>query len=180
MESSVTIQDKKSFISWFLGEFRLKKRESTWILKYLLNHQEILENVHFVHDANLCPRGIVMSSQCTEDKPFCFYKNHLETVDAEKTFHDIRLNKHESLYIQLNFKNARQNALYAAVLEENPFKDELIPEEDSKIAEGILEHTLREYEKNECLKMIDDALDRHDKEAFRIWADRLEKLNINN
>lgn len=177
MESSVTVQDKKSFISWFLGEFRLKKRESTWILKYLLNHQEILENVHFVHEADVCPRGIVMSSQCTEESPFRFYKNHLETVDAEKTFHDIRLNKNEPLYIQLNFRNARQNSLYAAVLEENPYKVEPICQEHSEIAAHILDHTLRIREKNECLKNIDEALDKHDKNAFLLWTDKLDKLN---
>jgi len=177
LESFVTVQDKKSFISWFLSEYRLKKRESTWILKYLLNHQEILEHVHFVPDAKLCPRGIVISSQCTDEQAFRFYKNHLETADAEKTFHDIRLNKHESLFIQLNFKNAHQNALYAAVLEENPFKKETTPDEDIEIANNILSKTLYQYQKSEYLSKIDEALDNHDEEKFRFWADKLEQLN---
>jgi len=176
LESAVTVQDKKSFISWFLSEYRLKKRESTWILKYLLNHHEILENVHFVTDAKLCPRAIVMSSQCADEQPFCFYKNHLKTADAEKTFHDIRLNRNDSLYIQLNFKKSYQSALYAAVLEENPFKPQMSQKEDVENAERILEETLFAFQRAECQKMIDQALDNHDERSFHEWADRLAKL----
>ena len=43
------------------------------------------------------------------------------TTDAEKSFHDIRLNRDEDIYIQLNFKSSFQNANYVAVLEENPY-----------------------------------------------------------
>ncbi len=39
----------------------------------------------------------------------------------KKSFHDIRLNRDEDIYIQLNFKSSFQNANYVAVLEENPY-----------------------------------------------------------
>ena len=37
------------------------------------------------------------------------------TTDAEKSFHDIRLNRDEDIYIQLNFKSSFQNANYVAI-----------------------------------------------------------------
>lgn len=176
MKSSVTVQDKRTFINWFLNEFRLKKRESTWILKYLLNHQDILEKVHFVPDAKLCPRGMVISSQCSDETAFCFYKKHLATSDPEKTFHDIRLNKEEPLYIQLNFKKAHQNALYAAVLEENPYKPEISCKEDEMHAEQLLAQTLYEFQMKKCKKLIDQALDENNAEQFYKWTAEMEKI----
>ena len=59
------------------------------------------------------------------------------TTDAEKSFHDIRLNRDEDIYIQLNFKSSFQNANYVAVLEENPYlpKHIEVNEKDRLLAE---------------------------------------------
>src|SRR3954452_3656114 len=121
MNTPNSINDKKGFIQWFLNHYQLKKRESVWILNYLVNHKEILTNVHFVQDVKFSPRGIVMTTHCSDEVPFRFYKNQLVTTDAEKSFHDIRLNQQDDLYIQLNFKKSNQNAYYASIMEENPF-----------------------------------------------------------
>src|SRR5699024_1219328 len=124
--------------------YQLKKRESVWILNYLVNHSKILARVHFVRDAKFCPRGIMMSTYCSKDAPFRFYKNQLVTTDAEKAFHDIRLNRNDLLYIQLNFKNANQITIYAAVLEENPFIPEtyFITKKDRVTARQLLDKLL--------------------------------------
>ena len=48
------------------------------------------------------------------------------TTDAEKSFHDIRLNRDEDIYIQLNFHESSSTLpQYVAVLEENPFMPKL-------------------------------------------------------
>ncbi len=65
----------------------------------------LLENIHFVEEAHYCPRAIVMSSVEHNGVPFRFYKGNIMTSDAEKSFHDLRLNPDESIYIQLNFPN---------------------------------------------------------------------------
>ncbi|HLR40881.1 MAG TPA: ReoY family proteolytic degradation factor [Virgibacillus sp.] len=168
MQTPISVQDKKSFIQWFLNHYQLKKRESVWILNYLVNHNEILANVHFVQDAKFCPRGIIITAHCSDDVPFRFYKKQLVTTDAEKSFHDIRLNQDDPLYIQLNFNNARQNANYVAVLEENPFtpEDYFITKKDKLIVEQLLDKTLFDYQR-ELLKLkIDHALDEMDQTAF--------------
>ncbi|WP_339214884.1 ReoY family proteolytic degradation factor [Ornithinibacillus sp. FSL M8-0202] len=180
MQAPVSVKDKKKFLQWFLNNYQLKKRESVWILNYLINHQEILENVHFVHDAKFCVRSVIITSQCSKEVPFRFYKNHLVTTDAEKAFHDIRLNQHESLYIQLNFNKSNQNHLYASVLEENPFvpDDYLITQQDKDNAKLLLEHSLFEFRKKQLLEKIDRSLDEQDKEQFNKLVKELRILEL--
>ncbi|MFD1849525.1 ReoY family proteolytic degradation factor [Oceanobacillus bengalensis] len=178
MTTPVSVQDKKSFIKWFLKHFQLKKRESVWILNYILNHNQVLENVHFVRDVKFCPRGIIITSQCSSEVPFRFYKNHLVTTDAEKSFHDVRLNQDEPLYIQLNFKKAHQNAIYASVIEENPFipDDYFITSKDRALAKKILDKTIFDSKKKKLLKEIDQALDELDQEKFMKLSIELNNL----
>lgn len=181
MNTPVSVQDKKTFIQWFLKNYQLKKRESVWILNYILNHNQILKNIHFVRDVKFCPRGIVITSQCSTEVPFRFYKNHLVTTDAEKSFHDIRLNQDEALYIQLNFKKANQNPYYASVMEENPYvpEDYFITNKDKVLAKRILERTLFESKKKRLLADIDKALDELDQEQFMKLSEELNKLEKN-
>jgi uncharacterized protein YpiB (UPF0302 family) len=178
MQTPVSAKDKKKFLQWFLSNYQLKKRESVWILNYLINHHEILENVHFVHDAKFCLRSVIITSQCSKEVPFRFYKNHLVTTDAEKAFHDIRLNQHESLYIQLNFDKSNQNHMYAAVLEENPFvpDDYIITQQDRENADLLLENSLYEFKKKQLLQKIDQSLDDQDREKFHQLVDELQVL----
>ncbi|WP_077621742.1 ReoY family proteolytic degradation factor [Sediminibacillus massiliensis] len=178
MNTPISIKDKKEFIRWFLRNYQLKRRESVWILNYLINHEKLLEKVHFIREARYCPRGIVISSYCSEEAPFRFYKNHIVTTDAEKSFHDIRLNRKEPVYIQLNFKNSHQCASYVAVLEDNPFlpDDYFITEKDQIAAKDLLESSIFETQKEKIQKKIDYALDNRDKEEFQRLSISLKKL----
>lgn len=181
MQTPISVNDKKSFIEWFLNNYQLKKRESVWILNYLINHSTILENVHFVRNAKFCPRSIIITSHCSNEVPFRFYKNHLVTTDAEKSFHDIRLNQDEDLYIQLNFKNAKQNALYVSVLEDNPYiPDEyFITKKDQDLAKQLLDKLLFDYKKKQLQREIDLSLDKGDKEGFYKLVEQLHRLKNN-
>ncbi|WP_018660396.1 ReoY family proteolytic degradation factor [Heyndrickxia acidiproducens] len=164
----VSINEKKEFIRWFLNHYQLKRRESVWILNYLMSHDQLMEKVHFVEEAHLCPRGLIMSTHCVDNVPFRFYKENIMTTDAEKSFHDIRLNRDEEIYIQLNFKSSHLSYQYAAVLEENPFmpKDLHINEKDRMMAEKILQQSIYDFQRNKILKEIDHALDERDYDRF--------------
>ncbi|MFC2948318.1 ReoY family proteolytic degradation factor [Virgibacillus sediminis] len=178
MQTPVSAEEKRKFLRWFLDHYQLKKRESVWILNYLLNHQSILKHVHFVRDVKYCPRGILMTTHCSGDTPFRFYKDHLVTTDAEKSFHDIRLNPEEPLYLQLNFKKSHQNAYYVSVMEENPFKPDSqdITEKDRLTAVRLLEDSLFAFQKNRLLSEIDRALDDMDRKRFDKLVRKLHQL----
>lgn len=178
MVAPVSVHEKKDFIRWFLNHYQLKRRECVWILNYLMSHDTLMEKVHFVEQAQYCPRGIIMSTHCVEEVPFRFYKENVMTTDAEKSFHDIRLNKDEALFIQLNFRSAYQSPQYAAVLESNPFMPKHLHENDKdrEVAEEFLEHSIQTFQKEKLLLLIDEALDRQDKEEFKRLSQQLINL----
>src|SRR5699024_9424776 len=89
-----------------------------------------------------------------------------------KTFHDIRLNKEDPIYIQLNFKNAYQNAFYAAVLEKNPYE----PVQDYGEYAAETEALLNKMKIDACYNHIDMALKNNEREMFYYWSHELNQL----
>ncbi|MFP9170384.1 IDEAL domain-containing protein, partial [Enterococcus faecalis] len=79
---------------------------------------------------------------------------------------------------QLNFRSAYSSPEYAAVLESNPHipKNLFENKKDQGLAEQILEHAISTFQREKLLKDIDDALDRHDKEAFEQLSRQLNQL----
>ncbi|MGM0776696.1 MAG: ReoY family proteolytic degradation factor [Bacillota bacterium] len=178
MATPVSVNEKKDFIRWFLNHYQLKRRECVWILNYLMSHDQLMEKVHFVEQAQYCPRGLIMSTHCVDEVPFRFYKENVMTTDAEKSFHDIRLNRDEEIYIQLNFHASNKAHQYAAVMEENPFmpKTLQINEKDRLIAERFLTESLEKFRREKLLELIDEALDKQDKKAFNVLTQQLNGL----
>lgn len=178
MTTPVSVNEKKDFIRWFLNNYQLKRRECVWILNYLMSHDQLMKNVHFVEQAQYCPRGIIMSTHCVDDVPFRFYKENVMTTDAEKSFHDIRLNREEEIYIQLNFRSSFHSPNYVAVLEENPYmpKHLQVNEKDKQLAKKFLEESIFIFQKEHLLKRIDDALDRQDEKEFIKLTEQLKNL----
>ncbi|GLB57983.1 ReoY family proteolytic degradation factor [Cytobacillus sp. NCCP-133] len=178
MATPVSVNEKKDFIRWFLNHYQLKRRECVWILNYLMSHDQLMKKVHFVEQAQYCPRGLIMSTHCVDEVPFRFYKENVMTTDAEKSFHDIRLNRDEEIFIQLNFHASNKAHQYAAVMEENPFmpKSLQISDKDRLIAERFLTESLEKFRREKLLELIDEALDNQDKTAFRMLTQQLNKL----
>ncbi|WP_394232774.1 ReoY family proteolytic degradation factor [Niallia oryzisoli] len=179
MNAPVSVNEKKEFIRWFLNHYQLKRRECVWILNYLMSHDQLMEKVHFVEQAQFCPRGIVMSTHCVDDVPFRFYKENVMTTDAEKSFHDIRLNREEDIFIQLNFHASFQAPQFAAVLEENPYmpKNLQLSEKERSMAEDFLTSSIRRFQKEKLFQQIDEALDNNDEAAFKQLTEQLKKFN---
>ncbi|UII54628.1 ReoY family proteolytic degradation factor [Cytobacillus spongiae] len=180
MTTPVSVNEKKDFIRWFLNHYQLKRRECVWILNYLMSHDQLMEKVHFVENAQFCPRGLVMSTHCVDEVPFRFYKENVMTTDAEKSFHDIRLNRDEDIFIQLNFQASNKAHQYVAVLEENPFmpKNLQITEKERLIAERFLSESLQKFEEEKLLQLIDEALDQHDEVSFKELTSKLKRIRV--
>ncbi|RHW41256.1 YpiB family protein [Neobacillus notoginsengisoli] len=178
MATPVSVNEKKDFIRWFLNHYQLKRRECVWILNYLMSHDQLMEKVHFVDQAQYCPRGLIMSAHCVDKVPFRFYKENIMTTDAEKSFHDIRLNRDEEIYIQLNFNASNKVHQYAAVLEDNPYIPRHLQfnEKDREVAEQFLSYSIQRFNEEKLLQLIDEALDKQDKEAFLTFTEQLNSL----
>ncbi|MEN1969706.1 ReoY family proteolytic degradation factor [Lentibacillus sp. N15] len=173
--------DKKVFLKWFLDNHTLKIRQSVWILNYILNHQELLSNVHFVQDVRFCPRGIFISTTNSKELPFKYFDGNTIHTNAEKVFDDLRSDHGQPLYIELNFKNVNQTIEYINVLEENPFipLDYHIGEKESKLAEQFLIQSILQKQKVDIKQLIDQALDNHDKDRFYQLSKELLYLEEN-
>ncbi|MFJ7826252.1 Uncharacterized protein YpiB, UPF0302 family [Psychrobacillus sp. OK028] len=168
MTASVSVGEKKEFVRWFLKKYQMKRRECVWILNYLISHETLLNNVHFVEEAHYCPRAMIMSVTTSSGIPFRFYKGSIMTADAEKSFHDLRLHPEEDMYIQLNFQMMPPSPEYLAVLEENPYMPKYlqISEKDKLIAEDIVSESLYSFQVEQLKKQIDQAIDEKNKEKF--------------
>ncbi|WP_078428486.1 ReoY family proteolytic degradation factor [Alkalihalobacterium alkalinitrilicum] len=167
MSSTISVYEKKEFLRWFLNAYQLKRRECAWLLNYLISDENLMEKVHFVERAEFCPKALIISTTDVDHVPFCFHKHKHVTMDAEKAFHDIRLNNTEEVYIQLNFSNAKTNPHYVAVLEDNPY----IPENqmataDALLAEIFLDKALASFREKQWYEEMNEALDNKDEETF--------------
>ncbi len=178
MHTPISIQNKRDFIKWFLKNFTLKKTEAIWILNYLIKKDKLLSKVSFVQDARFCPRAIILSSDCSNEIPFLFYKQQIITTDIDKFFHDIRLHQDEHIYIQLNFKHAKQNPFYVGILEENPFApiEANVLKEDECVSERLLKDLIRKQQLNKLKENIDRALDEKNEKKFKELVTELQKL----
>ncbi|WP_035053078.1 ReoY family proteolytic degradation factor [Carnobacterium pleistocenium] len=178
MNIQISLEAKKIFLSWFLDRYQLKRRESMWILNYLLNHDIVLNKVHFVEAVEKTPRGMMMSTTEMGSEPFLFYKNGTVFSDPEQAFHEVRLNWQEEMYIELIFSNPWKSAEYLTVLEDNPyFKwNEMISGKLIEEVELALETLSLTERKQNTLHQIDLSLEEDDREKFIQLSNQLKKI----
>jgi uncharacterized protein YpiB (UPF0302 family) len=178
MNNPVPVMEKRDFLKWFLESYQLKRRECAWLLNFLMSDDILMERVHFVENAEHCPKSLMISANNVEQVPFAFHKNQHVTMDAEKSFHDIRLNRNEDIYIQLNFKEKQTLPQYMAVLEENPYLPVNKEEENlqSLLAEMILDESLHLQKMKRIEEEIDLALVNGDEMRFQNLAKKYSAL----
>ncbi|AUS08716.1 hypothetical protein C1X05_07570 [Laceyella sacchari] len=178
MESSVTIQEKKEFIRWFLNRYELQKKEAAWLLEFLSSNERLLSRVHFVDHVRHLPKTMIISAKCSKMIPFRFTKNKRVGTDVETAFYDIRTNPNEEVYIGLHFKDRAACPEYAAILEGNPMeKHDLVQDHLlSLFAEIILDQAVKEFQRKELYKRIDHALQARDEETFLRLSEQWVKI----
>lgn len=74
------------------------RREVLWILNYLLTHDAILNNVHFVENVEKTDRGIRVVADGLGKEPLLLFIQAQEFTDPEQIFHEIRMNWRKALY----------------------------------------------------------------------------------
>ncbi|WP_161878881.1 ReoY family proteolytic degradation factor [Alkalibacterium sp. MB6] len=178
MYSRVQLKEKKKFLKWFLQRYQMKRRESMWILNYLLNHDIVLNKTRFVEDVEHTPRGIRMATVGTEDEPFRFFKDGQVFDHPEQAFHEVRLNWHTDLYIELVFQDAILSPEYAAVLEDNPFSkwNDRIPKEVDQQVDEAIDYVYLQEQRQLLMDDIDKALETDNRDQFYTLAKELSAL----
>ncbi|WP_407370525.1 ReoY family proteolytic degradation factor [Carnobacterium sp.] len=178
MNIQISLEAKKIFLGWFLDRYQLKRRESMWILNYLLNHDIVLNKVHFVESVDKTPRGMMISTTEMSNEAFLFYKNGTVFSDPEQAFHEVRLNWQEEMYIELVFLNPWKSAEYLTVLEDNPYHkwNETISMQLVEEVELALETFSLTERKQNTLHQIDLSLEKEDRERFIQLSKQLKEI----
>ncbi|QQP71154.1 YpiB family protein [Carnobacterium sp. CS13] len=178
MNIKVPLEAKKVFLGWFLDRHQLKRRESMWILNYFLNHDIVLNKVHFVESVDTTPRGMMMSSVGTDNEPFFFYKDGTLFNDPEQAFHEVRLNWHEDIYVELIFRDPWKSPQYLAVLEDNPYHkwNDFVSLELKKEVEHALAALSLSEQKQQIMNQVDEALEAGDREGFIQLSNDLKEI----
>lgn len=179
MNNRVQLKDKKHFLKWFLQRYQMKRRESMWILNYLLNHDIVLNKAKFVESAERTPRGIRMAAVGTDQEAFKFYKDGHAFDNPEQAFHEVRLNWHTDLYIELFFSDSWMSPEYLNILEDNPFaswNDSISEDVSQEVNEAIDQFQLEEV-RNTLVREIDLALENDEKETFLELTNELKQID---
>lgn len=171
---AISNDDKRDFIEWFMSNFLFKNKECLWIMHYLFNHEDSLNNIHFVNQLPIGKKYINMSCVCSNEDAFLFCKDEVYASDAEKAFHEIRLNKDEDLYIKLNFEGDFSSIPYLSILTVLQIGESY----DTVDIDEILHNALTAKRKNELKKLIDYSLDKKDKNLFLKYRNELRSLEL--
>lgn len=173
MKTIINLEDKKAFINWILENKKMKRRDCTWLLEYLLSHDKALESVRFMEEAHYCQRAVVMSTTEVESVPFRFYSGNLMTAETDKASQELRMYPEKEMCIQINFTGSQTCVEYMAVLEDNERLPSYLREDSVKVLEDVSEDTERlisaitaSTNRVSLMNEIDKALDSGDKELF--------------
>ncbi|WP_188206014.1 ReoY family proteolytic degradation factor [Alkalibacillus aidingensis] len=171
---------KRAFIDWFMEHYSMPQRELVWLFDYMLKRDELLNNIHFVFEAHLCPRSMIISVQDHDNRPFRYYKEHVVTTEVEKAFHDIRMNPEESLFVEVIYPNVRHSQEYMSVLEDNPYlpDDYYLKDKDYKAIDSFLDYVIQQQYVEKLKSKIDMALDKGDFQSFNYYSKRLKELQM--
>ncbi|GAA3024412.1 YpiB family protein [Tetragenococcus solitarius] len=170
--------DKKRFLNWLVSHEVFAKREISWILNYLANHEIILKHVHFVEKARRTPRGITICTQQFYGEPLALFIEGKVFNDSDQVFHEIRLNWQEPLYLEIKFNQAWDNELYLGVLEDNPYyrwNDTMDAKTQARV-KHYLKKEATQAEIAELYQEIDQALENNDQTTFMKLSEKVNQL----
>ncbi|MBP2099682.1 YpiB family protein [Enterococcus rivorum] len=174
----IDVADKKEFLVWLVHNVSFSQREILWILNYLINHEAILKNVHFVELADKATRGIKIHSVEMEQEPIMLYLEGKQFNDTDQIFHEIRMNWKKPLYLECIFEDAWQNSRYIGILEDNPFAswNEQIDDELFESIDDYLATQEKEAKMKLLYEQIDSSLEDGNIDAFIGLTAELNRL----
>ena len=170
-----SLEAKKKFLAWFLNHYSLKKREAVWILNYLLNHEVLLKNIHFVSEVQHAPRGLYFSVTEEATDCFFFYKHGVRVNNPEQAFHELRMNWREDCYIEMVFEESYSVMLGFGVVEMNPYVE--WESHEAAVEEGLV-YMQQLMLKDQLLIEIDKALEQGNQQRFLELTTQLKELEV--
>src|SRR5699024_3321435 len=181
MVFKISKRDKQDLLKWFLQKYSYNSPDNIWLLEMLLNQSELLEQVKFVTSIINCPTTISMST-LTTNKPECIsIKNNLIKIDQHKSYHDLRLNVNNPIYIKLNYPGQEKCHRYSFISIDNPFdENDFLVGQDRYIANQNLNNIAQKKTIKLIKEKINNALDHNKKDEFYYFSNELIKIESEN
>lgn len=163
------LEIKRTFVEWLLVNSHLKQPEVGHLLHYMLRHDDLLENVHFVDNTENCPRTLLFSEWAATGVAFQYKTADDRLLNPEQAIRNLRSDHRQPLYVHVILDDAESKLPYLNVLESNPFQDEppvpLSPGDLEEI-DALLDHLLTAHAVERLERDIDRALDEKDRSRF--------------
>lgn len=177
---NINVQEKKKFLNWLVSTVSFSRREVSWVLNYLANHEAILTNVHIVEGVMQTDRGLSVRSTEIGGEPFVLTIQNQTFYDIDQIFHEIRMNWKQPLYLECIFPNPWEKPLYLAVLEDNPFErwNDHVDEEVQKNVTEYLDKEAMQLKIEKLYRQIDLALENGDRDAFLELSDEVNRFKL--
>lgn len=164
----IELSAKKKFLSWVIQCIPLKRKEAYWMLNYLLKHEALLQHVTFVEKALSTPRGILITDHSIAGLGLEMRKGNKLIEDSQEIYSELRNNKKDELYLEINFVERESSYLYSEIIEEHGYQ-ETTQEEQNEFFDS-LDAFLAEEEiklkKRNLQQAIDLALENNDRDTF--------------
>lgn len=164
----IELSAKKKFLSWLIQCVPLKRKESYWLLNYLLKHEALLQHVSFVEGALDTPRGILITDDNVSGIGLEMKKGSQLIQDSQEIYSELRNNKKEALYLEVLFIERDRSIYYDEVLEENDYLP--INQEAEALffdsLDAFMAEEKRKLKKRELEKGIDTALATNNRDLF--------------
>src|SRR5699024_3612267 len=117
MSISVSVQEKKTFLEWFISKYDMKLFELNWLLEDIIADEQALDCIQFTEEIHKCPKGIEISIDENNDVQFLFFKGKIKTKDVYTAYHELHLYRNETLFFYLDFPDKQWSILYLDVIE---------------------------------------------------------------
>ncbi|MEB3749776.1 YpiB family protein [Geobacillus sp. FSL W8-0032] len=172
--------EKRRFLTSFLQTHRLKHPDARFVLRYLLQHPHLLENMHFTETDQRQARWLVVSSAAVEveEEGLVFYRRGQKSTSLASIMGDLALHPNEPLYVTLHFPGKLRNVSYLRLIDHQAFENVRRHERHEKMAKAagqVLDEALKRHEVARLKLQIDQALDRKDMELFYKLTEQLKQ-----
>lgn len=180
MKEAILIYKKKKFINWFLDTYRLKRPDSSRLLKFIMKQERILLNTHFVEDVRKLPNALMISATDAPTVAFLcrvrerYYDNIDEIIEV------LASDPPEELFIRLSFDREFICSMCGTVIMKPETRDKLFYHQVVKDLEEEINRAFGEKDKrkDEMMAEINLALEKGDKELFNSLAEMYKEFFI--
>jgi uncharacterized protein YpiB (UPF0302 family) len=167
MNPWISASVKKSFIEYFLRNYRFRNLEARRIFEFIISSPHLLSNIHFSETVHPNERNVEISTVCAQNTvPFKYYKGSASSsYSVAEAYNDLMRNPKAKTFLLLHFRGKQLNYKYQEMVKGST-REAQEAWELKNWSERVVQHSLMLGKLVEIYQSIDHSLEMGDKEAF--------------